>query len=329
MRIYSGLTPSSSKGLHIGNYFGAVKRFLDFQNQGTCFFAIANLHSLNTVFDPRELEVSTMNIFAEYLALGIDPDSATFFVESDVPEVTFIQTVLNNVVTVAELKRMHGYKDKLAKDVDQESISAGLFEYPVLMAADILLFDIDTVPVGEDQAQHVEIAREMARTFNNRYGKVFVIPEVSIQKETGRILGIDGVRKMSKSLGNDIPVFGDEKHIRKQISSITTDPNRVRATDPGDPSKNICFSYLRLLGHNAETEILELEERYRSGNVKDIEIKKMVEEAFFYVFAPYRARKAELIANPNLLKELRAKGAEKASKEARIVFDRARHACGV
>ncbi len=329
MRIYSGLTPSSSNGLHIGNYYGAVKRFLDYQNKGTCFFAIANLHSLNSVFNPKELEASTMNIFAEYLALGINPEKATFFVESDVPEVTFIQTILNNVVTVAELKRMHGYKDKLAKDVDPESISAGLFEYPVLMAADIVLFDIDTVPVGEDQAQHVEIAREMARTFNNRYGKIFVIPEVSIQKDTGRILGIDGARKMSKSLGNDIPVFGDEKHIRKQISSITTDPARVKATDPGDPAKNVCFTYLRLLGHHDETEILGLEQRYRSGTVKDVEIKKLVEEAFFYVFAPYRARKAELVANPELLKSLRAKGAAKASKDARVVFDRVRQACGV
>ena len=329
MRILSGINPSSSKGLHIGNYFGAVKRFVELQDKGECFFFVANLHSLNTIFQGKEVSENTDNVFAEYLALGIDPEKSVFFVESDLAEITYLQTILNNVVTVAELKRMHGYKDKLAKDIDQDAISAGLFEYPVLMAADILLFSPDVVPVGDDQTQHVEIAREIARTFNNRYGDILKIPQVSVEKQTSRVMGTDGKRKMSKSLGNDISIFADEKTVKKQIRGIVTDPARIKPTDPGDPEKNICFTYLRLFNHHPETQILELEDRYRKGTVGDVEIKNMVEEAFFFVFAPYRAKKAELIQNTGVLNNLRKLGAEKAVATAKTKIAEVRAACGV
>lgn len=329
MRIFSGINPSSNHGLHIGNYFGAVRPQVDLQSKGECFYFVANLHSLNTVFDPNEIKNNTLNIFTEYISLGIDPEKSTFFVESDIPEIAYFQTILNNCVTVSELKRMHGYKDKLTKVVDQDTISAGLFEYPVLMSADILAFNPDIVPVGEDQSQHVEICREIARTFNNRYGNVLKIPELSVQKNVGRVVGTDGIRKMSKSIGNDISIFAPESAVKKQIRSITTDPSRIKPTDPGDPTKNICFTYLRLLGHQDELQIEELESRYRSGTVKDVEIKSLVEESFHYVFSPYRARKEELMENPSLIVELRQKGMEKARKVAKESLLCIKQACGI
>lgn len=328
MRIVSGINPSSARGLHIGNYFGAVERFIKLQSQGECFYFVANLHTLNATFDPKEVQRNTDEVFLEYLALGIDPEKSVFFVESDVPEIPYLQTILNNVVTVAELKRMHGYKDKLAKDVDQDTISAGLFEYPVLMAADILLFSPDIVPVGEDQAQHVEITREIARTFNNRYGEIFTIPEPSIEKRTARVIGVDGVRKMGKSLGNDISLFGDEALIKKQIMSITTDPARIRPTDPGDPAKNIAFTYLRLMSY-AESEVTELENRYRAGTVGDVDIKHLVIEQFLRIFAPARARHAALKDDTAQLRAIRERGAERARSAAQPHFARIRTACGV
>ena len=328
MRILSGINPSSTKGLHIGNYFGMVKQFVELQKTGECFFEVANLHSLNTVYSAEEVRKNTDDVFLQYLAFGIDPEKSVFFVESDVPEIPYLQTILNNVVTVAELQRMHGYKDKLAKEADPGELSAGLFEYPVLMAADILLFDVDMVPVGEDQKQHVEITREIARTFNNRYGDILKIPEVKIQKATARIVGTDGQRKMSKSLSNDLSIFVDEKEIYKQIMGITTDPARIRPTDPGDPTKNICFSYLRLLDFDAK-RLNEYEEKYRNGTVGDVEIKKVLYETFMTYFKPLRERKVELASDPTKLREYRELGTHKAHTVASVTIQTVKYACGL
>ena len=328
MRILSGINPSSTKGLHIGNYFGMVKQFVELQKTGECFFEVANLHSLNTVYSAEEVRKNTDDVFLQYLAFGIDPEKSVFFVESDVPEIPYLQTILNNVVTVAELQRMHGYKDKLAKEADPGELSAGLFEYPVLMAADILLFDVDMVPVGEDQKQHVEITREIARTFNNRYGDILKIPEVKIQKATARIVGTDGQRKMSKSLSNDLSIFVDEKEIYKQIMGITTDPARIRPTDPGDPTKNICFSYLRLLDFDAKI-LSKYEEKYRNGTVGDVEIKKVLYETFMTYFKPLRERKVELASDPTKLREYRELGTHKAHTVASVTIQTVKNACGL
>lgn len=328
MRILSGITPSSTKGLHLGNYVAAVKRHVALQNKGECYYFVANLHSLNTVYNPKEVQDNTLNIFTEYLAFGIDPDKSTFYIESDIPEIPYLQTILNNVVTVPELQRMHGYKDKLIKDADESNLSAGLFEYPVLMASDILLFDADVVPVGEDQTQHVEISREMARTFNNRYGDVFKIPELSVEKSYGRIIGIDGQRKMSKSLGNDIPVFADEKTIYKQIMSITTDPARIRPTDPGDPQKNVCFSYLTIMDYDPK-HITELKEKYCAGTVRDVEIKKLVYEVFLKYVSSFRERKTQLESQPEYIHQMRIQGADKARKYSVQKLKDVRGACGI
>jgi tryptophanyl-tRNA synthetase len=327
-RILSGINPSSAKGLHIGNYFGAVKSHVELQKTADCFYFVANLHSLNSIFSPREVEENTMNVYMEYLAFGIDPDKTTFYVESDIPEIPFLQTILNNVVTVSELKRMHAYKDKLQGDISPDAISHGLFSYPVLMAADILLFDIDVVPVGEDQSQHVEICREMGRTFNNRYGDVLKIPELSITKETARIPGIDGERKMSKSLGNDIPVFADEKIIRQQIMSITTDPARIHPTDPGDPKKNVTFTYLELLGYDQD-RIGDMKEQYKKGTIGDVEIKKLLFDVYMEYFADTRKRKEEYVQNKDYIHELRAKGAGKAHEVAYQNLEKIKKAVGV
>ncbi|MDP4010879.1 MAG: tryptophan--tRNA ligase, partial [Candidatus Roizmanbacteria bacterium] len=268
-RILSGITPSSTKGLHLGNYLGMVKPAIEFQKESQCFYFVANLHGLNNVFIPEEIYRNTMNIFVEYLAFGVDPEKTTFFVESDIPGIPYLQTILNNAVTVSELKRMHGYKDKLQNDIAQDQIGMGLFSYPVLMAADILLFKPDVIPVGEDQSQHVEIAREIARTFNNRYGDILKIPELSVQKNVARVPGIYGDRKMSKSLGNDIPIFGTEQEIKKQIMSIKTDPARIHPTDPGNPDKNLAFTYFDLLKYEAN-KLEEMKEKYRKGKIGDV-----------------------------------------------------------
>jgi tryptophanyl-tRNA synthetase len=329
MRILSGINPSSDKGLHIGNYFGAVERFVKLQKDNQCFYFVANLHSLNTIFDAQETERNTLGVFAEYLALGIDPEKAIFFIESDIPEIPYLQTILNNCITVAELKRMHGYKDKLAKEVETDAISAGLFEYPVLMSADILLFSPDIIPVGDDQIQHVEITREIARTFNNRYGEIFKIPNHEVNKNASRVLGTDGKRKMSKSLGNNISIFSDEAVVANQIKSIITDPARIKPTDSGDPSKNICFTYLRLFQKYSDSDINELETRYRSGTIGDVEIKEMVKESFYFVFTPFRARKSELMANPELLQKLRKRGQVSAREYAVPMIDSVKKACGI
>jgi tryptophanyl-tRNA synthetase len=216
----------------------------------------------------------------------------------------------------------------MAKEADQSTINIGLFNYPILMAADILLFSPDVVPVGEDQTQHVEICREIGRTFNNRYGQTLHIPELAVEKTTARIIGTDGVRKMSKSLGNDLPVFADEKHIYKQIMSITTDPARVRPTDPGDPSKNICFSYLRLLDY-PEANVLDMEGRYRAGTIGDVAIKKVLFEVFMQVMTPFREKKKALEADRTEVERLRKVGATRAREIAAVSLARVREAVGV
>ncbi len=327
-RIFSGITPSSPKGLHLGNYLGAVKPQVDLQAHGECMYFVANLHALNNVFDPSEVRKNTHNIFVEYLAFGVNPETTTFFVESDIPGIPYLQTILNNMVTISELKRMHGYKDKFQGDVNPDQIGMGLFSYPVLMAADILLFMPDVIPVGEDQSQHVEIAREMARTFNNRYGDVLKVPELSVQKNVARVPGIFGDRKMSKSLGNDIPIFGTEQEIKKQIMSIKTDPARIHPTDPGNPDKNLTFTYFDLLEYNAQ-KLEDMKEKYRKGKIGDVEIKSTFFNFFLEYFADFRAKKAELQRDKEQIHALRIQGAQKANVIAEKVLEEVKKAVGV
>ncbi|CAN5148652.1 tryptophan--tRNA ligase [soil metagenome] len=326
-RILSGINPSSAKGLHIGNYFGMAKPALALQQEGECFYFIADLHSLNTVFNPQEVAQNTMQIFTEFLALGIDTTKTHFYVESDIPAIPYLQTILNNVVTVAELKRMHAYKDKMKDESAPDTISMGLFSYVVLQSADILAFHAHIVPVGEDQAQHIEMSREIARSFNNRYGNIVTVPEVSIRKEVSRVTGIDGERKMSKSLGNDIPIFADEAIVKKQIMTIKTDPARIHPTDPGDPAKNVTFTYLELLEYD-QHDIDTMKERYRNGTIGDVEIKKKLFEVFMDYFKPVRAKNEELKKNSDYINQLRKESAEKANKIADKTLQEVKKAVG-
>jgi tryptophanyl-tRNA synthetase len=328
-RILSGITPSSSKGLHLGNYLGAVKSHVEFQNKGECFYFIADYHALNTVFDPVQFRNNVFETYLDYLALGIDLEKTTFFVESHVREIFELTEILNNVVTYGQMQRMHAFKDKLTDpDADVGGINMGLFNYPILMAADILVFAPDIIPVGEDQVQHVEVARDIAQAFNRRYGEVLKVPELYIKPEVARVPGTDGVRKMGKSLGNDITILADEKTIKQQVMSIVTDPNRIHPTDPGDPAKNVVFKYMELMGYDP-VKRSEYMERYKAGTVGDVEIKNAFYEFFLEYFAQARSKRAALAAKDRAeIQELMQSNAAKAREIAQPIMQNIRAAIG-
>lgn len=312
-RVVSGITPSG-KGLHIGNYFGAIEPQVNLVSKvDEAFYFVADLHALTTVRDPKILEENILNVVLDYLALGLDPDKVTFFRQSDVDAHTQLAIILANFISMGQMKRMHAYKDKLAKGIDVEDVNMGLFNYPILMAADILLYKPSGVPVGEDQRQHVELTRDIALNFNRAVGKEsLVLPEPLIGKETGRIVGTDGQRKMSKSLGNTVTIFDDEETIRKQIFSVYTDPARVRATDPGRIEGNMAFAYHDLINDNKE-EVEDLKNRYKSGNVGDVEVKQKLFEAHLRKFAAAREKRRELESNLDMVRDILSRGAAKAS----------------
>lgn len=321
-RILSGITPSGSE-LHIGNYYGMVKPSLDLQNNGeyTTFYFIADLHALTTIQDREVLENNIRQVVTDYLALGLDPDKSIFFRQSHVPAHSQLAIVLANYVGYGQMQRMHAFKDKLQKGAEVDSINMGLFNYPILMAADILAYKPYGVPVGEDQRQHVELTRDIAEKFNASHPAksgsepVFPLPEPLISKDTGRIIGTDGERKMSKSLGNIIGIFDSPEVINKQIRSCYTDPNRKKATDPGTVEGNPIFIYHDLINDDA-AEVAELKARYKAGTVGDVEVKDRLFEAHQRVFAQAAERRKELVAQPKIVDEALAKGAVKASAVA-------------
>ena len=315
--ILTGITPSGSGEVHIGNYLGAVAPFLELQKKADkMYFFIADLHALTTVQNKEELQKNVENLVLSYLAFGIDTKKVVFYRQSDIPQHTELQSILNNVTPLPLIKRAHAYKDKLQKGADPEDINMGLFSYPVLMAADILLYDPDYVPVGDDQKQHIEITRDIAGFFNNAYGNIFILPDIFNIKESARLVGTDGTRKMSKSLNNYIAVFADEKTIRKQIMSCYTDPNRKKVTDPGQVEGNPVFTYHRLLNDNKD-EVTDLENRYRVGTVSDVEVKEKLIAAILTKFKKERELYNELKANPDKIKTILKLGAEKARTQAR------------
>ncbi|MDP2860177.1 MAG: tryptophan--tRNA ligase, partial [bacterium] len=268
-RILSGITPSGDGTLHIGNYLGMVKQSIEFAKSYDCFLFVADLHALTTVQDKVGLSRNIENLILNELALLGDLTNITFFRQSDVPMHTELQTILNNVTPLGLLKRAHAYKDKLEKDIPEEEINLGLFNYPILMSADILLYKPDFVPVGRDQKQHVEICRDIAERFNKTYRvKIFPLPEPYIPQEVATVLGTDGKRKMSKSLGNVISIFENEETIKKQVMSTYTDPTRIHSTDPGHIEGNMVFSYLDFFGDKKRVE--ELKKLYQAGKIADV-----------------------------------------------------------
>jgi len=315
--ILTGITPSGTGEAHIGNYLGMIVPILKLQeNADKIYLFIADLHALTTVQKKKEFQRNVENLVLSYLAFGVDTNKVVFYRQSDIPQHTELQSILNNVTPLALIKRCHAYKDKLQKGEDPENINMGLFSYPVLMAADILLYEPDFVPVGEDQRQHVEVTRDIANYFNHAFGQTFKLPKMFGVKETARLIGTDGKRKMSKSLHNYISVFSDESVIKKQVMSCFTDPTRLHPTDPGKIEGNPVFIYHQLLNENKD-EVKELETRYQTGKVSDVEVKEKLFLAIMKKFKKERALYQELSSNPEKVKTILQNGAEKAGQQAK------------
>lgn len=314
--ILTGITPSGSGDVHIGNYFGAVVPFLEMAEKAEqTYFFIADLHALTTVQNREELIRNVENLALSYLSFGINTDKVIFYRQSDIPYHTELQSILNNVTPLGLIKRCHAYKDKLQKGINEDQVNMGLFNYPVLMASDILLYDPDYIPVGDDQTQHVEITRDIADYFNKIYGETFKLPEVYHKTEGARLVGTDGKRKMSKSLGNVISVFDDYEVIEKQIMGCYTDPNRLKATDPGRVEGNPIFIYHDLINDNKQ-EVADLKNRYQKGTVGDVEVKRKLIEAHKRKFEIYRTNYESYQSDPEKIKMILKTGAEKAGKVA-------------
>jgi len=320
MRILSGIQPSGA--LHLGNYFGMMKPALELQEQGQALYFIADYHSMTSVFDAAERRQNTLNVALDFLACGLDPKKTLLFKQSDVPEVTELTWMLTTVTPMGLLERAHSYKDKIARGL---SPNHGLFAYPVLMAADILIYDSNLVPVGRDQKQHVEITRDIAIKFNEAYGETFVIPEPRIRDEVASVPGTDG-QKMSKSYGNTIEIFGDEKIVRKKVMSLVMDSRSPQEPKP-DADKNIAIQLLKLVAPADASA--DFENRLRAGGLGYGDLKKALFEHSWNYFAAARARRAELAANLDHVNTILAGSAAKARALARGVLTRARQASGL
>lgn len=317
MRVLSGIQPSGN--LHLGNYFGMMKRMIEYQKNQELFCFIVNFHALTSVFDADRLRHQTCEAVRDFLALGLDPDKSIFWVQSDVPEVTELTWFLSNVTGMGLLERSHSYKDKLAKGIPA---SHGLFAYPVLMAADILGYGANIVPVGKDQKQHVEIARDIAARFNNTYGETFIIPEPDIEDDLATIPGLDG-QKMSKSYGNTIEIFIDEASLKQKIMTLKTDSTPV--DEPKPIEGNILFSLYSLFLDDQGKE--ELKDRFLTPGLKYGEVKKELFKIIWEYFAPYREKRSKI--SKSEVAEVMKKGAEKARAVITEYLDRARHNVGV
>lgn len=319
MRVLSGIQPSGR--LHIGNFFGAMRQHLQLQAEHDCFYFIADYHALTSNPAPDDIADFTLGVAMDYIALGLDTEKTVFWRQSDVPEVTELTWLLSCITPMGLLQRCTSYKDKVAQGL---SPNHGLFAYPVLQAADILIVQSDIVPVGADQKQHIEVTRDIAIRFNNAYGEIFTVPKEHIIESVAVVPGIDG-RKMSKSYGNTIEIFEPENSVKKKIMKIVTDS--VPVEEPKDPDKCNVFALLRLLA-DAE-ELGHWESRYRTGGLGYGEAKKRLVELIIDYFKPYRQKRAELENNLDYVKEVLAKGAGRARAVASVTLEKARHAVGL
>jgi len=319
MRILSGIQPSGA--LHLGNYFGMMRPAIELQEKGEAFYFIADYHSMTSLFDANERRKNTLDVALDFLACGLDPKRSVFFKQSDVPEVCELTWLLSTLTPMGLLERAHSFKDKSAKGIP---INHGLFAYPVLMAADILIYDSNIVPVGQDQKQHVEMTRDIAIKFNEAYGETFVIPEPQIRGETAKVPGIDG-EKMSKSYGNTIEIFGEEKALRKKVMALKMDSRQPAEPKP-DAEQNLAIQLLKVIDANAGKE---WEEKLRAGGLGYGDLKKKLFELYWDYFAAARAKRAELVANLDYVNQVMADGAAKARAKATEVLKRARKASGL
>ena len=319
MRVLSGIQPTGRP--HWGNYFGAIKQYIDLQSEDQAFYFIANLHALTTVRDAETLRQYSLDAALDLLALGLDPNQATLFIQSDVPEVSELNWLLLAGTPMGLLERCVSYKDKIAKGLP---VVTGLFAYPVLQAADILAYDSDVVPVGEDQTQHIEVCRDIAKAFNHQYGEVFVIPKAKTLEASAKVPGTDG-EKMSKSYGNFIEVFEPPKAMKKKVMRIATDSRAMEESK--DPETDHLFQLFSLFG--TQEEIDSMANLYRTGGFGYGDIKKQLAAAAESYFEPARSRREELAAKPDELKQILGDGAAKARKKAAEVLLRAQQACGL
>jgi tryptophanyl-tRNA synthetase len=320
MRVLSGIQPTGR--FHWGNYFGAIRQYIDLQDQAeVALYFIANLHALTTVRNRADLDRYTHDAAMDLLALGLDPARATLFVQSDVPEVSELCWLLMTGAPMGLLERCVAYKDKKARGLRAD---AGLFAYPVLMAADILIYDSDTVPVGEDQIQHIEVARDLAGSFNHEFGETFVLPKAKILDSSARVPGVDG-QKMSKSYDNTLAVFEDPKVLRKQIMRIVTDSRPME--EPKAPEGDHLFELYSLFADAPQREAMAA--TYRRGGFGYGEVKKALADLAVEFFAPARERRMDLEAHPETVRKILADGAAAARKKAAEVLHRAQQACGI
>ena len=318
MRVLSGIQPTGR--LHLGNYFGAMVQHIQMQAEHDCYYFIADFHALTTVQDPDELRDNVLNVALDYLALGLDTEKTVFFRQSDVPQASELTWILSCVTGKGLLDRAHSYKDKLAKGITP---SMGLYNYPLLMASDILLYQSQLVPVGGDQVQHIEMTQDMAGYFNGRYREGFVRPEPRLNQAV-KVPGVDG-EKMSKSYGNTIEMFAPEKQVRKKIMSIKTDSTPVE--DPKDPDQCTVFALLRLLASDQEQQ--DWAQRYRAGGMGYGEVKKRLAELVIEHFSDARKRREALVADPAQIEQALAKGGQRAYETAEATMQRVREACGI
>jgi tryptophanyl-tRNA synthetase len=324
MRILSGIQPTGI--LHIGNYFGMMRPAIALQDEGEALYFIADYHALTSLRDPLALRENSRRVALDFIACGLNPDKAALFRQSDVRQVTELAWILSTVTPVSRLELAHSYKDKIARGAPA---AAGLFTYPVLMAADILIYDSDIVPVGKDQKQHLEIARDIATRINEtfgskREGRVLKMPEARIQAQTEVVPGIDG-QKMSKSYGNTIDIFGDEKEMRKRVMSIVTDSTAVEA--PKDPDTSTIVQLYTLVASKEEAE--EMREQFRKGGRGYGDFKKQLFEKLWDYFAPMRKRRDEILRHKDYIESVLAQGAGRANSIADGVMKRVRQAVGL
>ncbi len=318
-RILTGIQPSGT--LHLGNYFGAMRPMVEMQEQGQVFYTLVDLHALTSVREPALLREYIRGLAIDSLACGIDPERTIVWRQSQVPLVTELTWVLSTVTPMGLLERAHAYKDKVAKGL---AANAGLFIYPVLQAADILLYDADIVPVGKDQKQHLEITRDIATKINEAFGPVLKLPEAMIQEETAVVPGIDG-QKMSKSYGNTLEIFADEKTLRKRVMSIVTDSTPLEA--PKDPTDSTIVHLYRLVATPEAVRLMQ--EEFRAGGVGYGDFKKRLFAAIWQYFAPMRERREQLLREPGYVDEVLRQGAARAQEVAEGVMQRVKEAVGL
>ena len=317
-RILSGVQPSGQ--LHIGNYFGMIERMIQFQNESDLFCFVANYHSMTSINDKVKLEENTRAAFIDLLALGIDPDQSTFWVQSNVPEVTELAWILSNFASVGLMQRSTSYKDKIANGLKP---NMGLFSYPILMASDILLFQSEIVPVGKDQKQHLEMTRDIAIKFNNSFGEIFTIPEIEIDKSNEVVIGVDN-QKMSKSYNNTIPIFADNDTIKNQVMNIVTDSAGLN--EPKDKNTPLFKIYSLFLNDEYKKELAE---RYDTPGLKYMDIKNELIETIVSFFELQRSKREQLLANPDEVNQKMILGQNKAKKIAQKTLQEVKSATGL